>query len=162
MSTQQGRSVDDSHVTDLFARDTISLTGLEVFAHHGVFDFERATGQRFLIDVTAAVNLARAAQQDELARTVHYGELAEAVVAAVQRDPVDLIETVAERVAAVVLGFTGVSATRVTVHKPDAPIDAVFADVAVTVVRTAPDTAPDRAADRAPAASDRPDEEQLA
>ncbi|UOQ58907.1 dihydroneopterin aldolase [Leucobacter allii] len=108
-----------------------------MFAHHGVFDFERERGQRFLIDVELAVDLAVAAAGDALERTVHYGELAEAVVAGVERDPVDLIETVAERVAEIALGFPGVVSTRVTVHKPEAPIDAVFADVAVTVVRSA-------------------------
>ena len=53
---------------------------------------------------------------------------------AVRRDPVDLIETVAERVARVVLGFP-VDRTEVTVHKPQAPIAVPFGDVAVTVVR---------------------------
>lgn len=117
------------------SRDRIALTGLEVHAHHGVFDFERERGQRFLIDVEVAVDLASAAAGDELSQTVHYGELAESVRAAVERDPVDLIETVAERVARVALGFAGVRETRVTVHKPDAPIDAPFADVSVTLVR---------------------------
>ncbi|MFC7766901.1 dihydroneopterin aldolase [Leucobacter soli] len=133
------------------AADRITLTGLEVFAHHGVFDFERERGQRFLIDVELSVDLRAAAGGDDLARTVHYGELAEAIVAAVERDPVDLIETVAERVADVALGFAeramnpaalGFAETaeaRVTVHKPDAPIEASFADVSVTVVRTAGD-----------------------
>ncbi|MBK0422701.1 dihydropteroate synthase [Leucobacter sp. CSA2] len=118
-------------------RDRISLTGLEVFAHHGVFDFERERGQRFIVDAEVAVDLRAASGTDELARTVHYGELAEAIVAAVRRDPVDLIETVAERVAAVALGFAGVRSARITVHKPDAPIDAVFTDVSVTVERAA-------------------------
>lgn len=117
--------------------DRIALTGLEVFAHHGVFDFERERGQRFLIDVELAVDLRAAADDDDLARTVHYGELAEAIVAAVERDPVDLIETVAERVAEVALGFAAVAEARVTVHKPEAPIDATFADVSVTIVRSA-------------------------
>ena len=115
--------------------DRITLTGLEAFAHHGVFDFERERGQRFLLDVEISVDLAAAAAGDDLASTVHYGELAAAVVAAVERDPVDLIETVAERVVGVALGFTGVRIARVTVHKPDAPIAAPFADVSVTMVR---------------------------
>lgn len=115
--------------------DRITLSGLEVFAHHGVFDFERERGQRFVIDAELTVDLRAAAGGDDLARTVHYGELAEAIVAAVERDPVDLIETVAERVAAVALGFPGVAEVRATVHKPDAPIAASFADVSVTVVR---------------------------
>lgn len=115
--------------------DRVALTGLEVFAHHGVFDFERERGQRFLIDVEVTTDLRAAAAGDELAETVHYGELADAVVSAVQRDPVSLIETVAERVADVTLGFSGARRARVTVHKPDAPIAHRFADVSVTVER---------------------------
>ena len=119
------------------SRDRITLTGLEVFAHHGVFDFERENGQKFLIDAEVLVDLAPAAEGDALASTVHYGELAEAIDAAVRRDPVDLIETVATRVADVALSFAGVREARITVHKPDAPIDLPFADVSVTVVREA-------------------------
>lgn len=116
-------------------QDVITLSGLEVFAHHGVFDFEREKGQRFLIDAEVQVDLRAAAAGDDLLRTVHYGELAEAIVAAVESDPVDLIETVAERVAEVALRFPAVAEVRATIHKPDAPIDAVFSDVSVTVVR---------------------------
>ncbi len=116
-------------------RDRITLTGVRVRAHHGVFDFEREQGQEFVIDVSVAVDLAAAASGDDLGRTVHYGELAEAVAAAVQRDPVDLIETVAERVAAVALEYPAVEEVEVTVHKPEAPISVPFADVAVTIVR---------------------------
>lgn len=121
--------------TDPFAGDTISLTGLRADGHHGVFEHERRDGQIFVIDVTVAVDLDAASTSDDLEKTVHYGQLAEQVVAAVERDPVDLIETVAERVAAVALGFAAANAVRVTVHKPDAPIAVPFADVAVTIVR---------------------------
>lgn len=120
---------------DPFAGDTISLTGLRANGHHGVFEHERRDGQVFVIDVTVAVDLDAASMSDDLEKTVHYGQLAEQVVAAVERDPVDLIETVAERVAAVALGFAAANAVRVTVHKPDAPIAVPFADVAVTIVR---------------------------
>ena len=116
-------------------RDRISLTGLEVFAYHGVYDFEREQGQRFIIDAEVAVDLSAAAAGDELARTVNYAELAGAILEAVANDPVDLIETLAERVARVALGFAGVRQARVTVHKPDAPIDATFGDVSVTIER---------------------------
>lgn len=115
--------------------DRITLTGLEVFAHHGVFDFEREHGQRFMIDVEVAVDLRKAAAGDELAATVHYGELAEAIAQAVERDPVDLIETVAERIAQVALGFPAVVQVEVTVHKPDAPIERAFGDVSVSITR---------------------------
>jgi 7,8-dihydroneopterin aldolase/epimerase/oxygenase len=116
-------------------RDRITLTGVRVRAHHGVFDFERAEGQEFVIDVSVAVDLSAAASGDDLDRTVNYGELAESVAAAVSRDPVDLIETVAERVAAVALGYPAVEEVEVTVHKPEAPISVPFTDVAVTIVR---------------------------
>lgn len=117
------------------SNDRISLTGLQVQANHGVFDFERVEGQLFVIDVTAWLDLSPAAVSDELARTVHYGELAEEVVAAVAHDPVDLIETVAERVAQVVLMHAAVQRVDVTVHKPQAPISVPFVDVSVTIER---------------------------
>ena len=115
--------------------DSITLTGLAAQANHGVFDFERENGQTFVIDLTVWLDLGPAARGDALAATVHYGELAEAVHAAVASDPVELIETVAERVARVALSFGAVERVRVTVHKPDAPIAVPFGDVAVTVER---------------------------
>jgi dihydroneopterin aldolase len=115
--------------------DRNTLTGVRVHAHHGVYASERVEGQEFVIDVAVDVDFAAAASRDDLGSTVNYGELAEAVVAAVERDPVDLIETVAERVAAVALGFAAVDEVEVTVHKPEAPIRVPFADVSVTIVR---------------------------
>ncbi|MDM4761648.1 dihydroneopterin aldolase [Galbitalea sp. SE-J8] len=115
--------------------DRISLTGLRAFAHHGVLAHERRDGQVFVLDVTVYLDLSGAAAGDDLARTVHYGVLAEQIVAAVENEPVDLIETVAQRVADVVLAHGVVERVRVTVHKPDAPITVPFADVAVTIER---------------------------
>jgi dihydroneopterin aldolase len=116
--------------------DRIVLTGLRATGHHGVFAHERQDGQDFLIDVTVHLSLHEAASGDDLAQTVDYGELAEQVVAAVETDPVDLIETVAERVAAVALGFPRVDVVDVTVHKPSAPIIVPFVDVAVAITRS--------------------------
>jgi dihydroneopterin aldolase len=115
--------------------DLIELVGLRATGHHGVFAHERENGQPFVIDVQVRLPLGDAAGSDDLARTVHYGELAEQVVAAVERDPVDLIETVAERVAAVALSFPPVRSVRVTVHKPEAPITVPFDDVRVVIER---------------------------
>ena len=115
--------------------DEITLTGLRASAFHGVLEQERRTGQVFLIDVTVFLPLADAAAADDLDRTIHYGELAEEIVAAVESDPVDLIETVAERVAGVVLAHELAVMTKVTVHKPSAPIAVPFDDVSVTITR---------------------------
>jgi dihydroneopterin aldolase len=117
--------------------DSIILTGLRASAFHGVLEHERRTGQVFIIDVVVHLDLAAAAASDDLDQTIHYGELAEQVVAAVESDPVDLIETVAERVAGVVLAHRAALATTVTVHKPSAPISVPFADVSVTITRSA-------------------------
>ncbi|MFT4030735.1 MAG: dihydroneopterin aldolase [Protaetiibacter sp.] len=117
------------------ARDEIALTGLRAVGYHGVLPQERVEGQLFIVDVVLRLSLAEAAAGDELAATVDYGELASRVVAAVESDPVDLIETVAERIARLVLGYAAVEAVEVTVHKPDAPIAVPFADVAVTIRR---------------------------
>jgi len=118
------------------ADDRITLTGLRASAFHGVLEHERRTGQVFIVDVTAWLDLEAAAAGDDLDLTVHYGELAEEVVAAVETEPVDLIETVAERVANVVLAHAPVQRVEVTVHKPSAPIAVPFSDVAVTIVRS--------------------------
>ncbi len=115
--------------------DRITLTGLRVRGHHGVLPQERRDGQDFLVDAVLHLDLRPAGDTDDLTRTVHYGELAEALVRAVERDPVDLIETVAVRCADVVLGYDGVQCAEVTIHKPAAPIAVPFADVEVTVVR---------------------------
>ncbi len=115
--------------------DEITLTGLTVFGRHGVFDHERRDGQEFTIDLALHLPLRTAAESDDVADTVHYGELAERVAAIVAGEPVNLIETLASRIADAVLDDQRVRIVRVTVHKPHAPIALEFADVAVTVTR---------------------------
>lgn len=116
--------------------DEIALTGLTVFGRHGVYDHERENGQEFTIDLRLMMPLRDAAASDDVADTVHYGELAEKVAAVVAGDPVNLIETLAERIADVALDDPRVYSVAVTVHKPHAPITLTFSDVAVTVRRT--------------------------
>lgn len=115
--------------------DRITLTGLRVRGFHGVFEHERRDGQDFVVDATLELPTATAAASDDVADTVHYGELAERLAAVVAGEPVNLIETLAERLAAVCLADPRVRAATVTVHKPQAPIPLTFADVAVTVRR---------------------------
>ena len=112
---------------------TITLTGLTARGHHGVYDFERAEGQDFVVDVTLEVDLASPARTDDVADTVHYGELADRLVGIVAGEPVNLIETLAGRLLDACLERPLVRAATVTVHKPQAPIAHPFADVAVTV-----------------------------
>ncbi|HWL61124.1 MAG TPA: 2-amino-4-hydroxy-6-hydroxymethyldihydropteridine diphosphokinase [Microbacteriaceae bacterium] len=115
--------------------DQLTLTGLTGHGHHGVFPEERRDGQPFVVDVTVYLDLGRAGAGDVLADTIHYGELAVEIVAAIERDPVDLIETLAERIAAVVLAHASAAAVDVTVHKPQAPIPVPFDGVSVRLHR---------------------------
>lgn len=115
--------------------DEIALTGLRVFGRHGVYEQERRDGQDFVIDLTLRLDTQPAAASDDVADTVHYGELAEQVAQIVGGEPVDLLETLADRIARHVLADVRIESVRVTVHKPDAPIPLTFADVAVTIER---------------------------
>jgi 7,8-dihydroneopterin aldolase/epimerase/oxygenase len=120
------------------SQDRIELRGLRVRGHHGVFDHERRDGQDFVVDITVWMDLAKAAATDDLADTLHYGELAERAAAIVAGEPCNLIETVAARIADGVLVDGRVLAVEVTLHKPQAPIPLDFADVAVVARRGNP------------------------
>lgn len=119
--------------------DRLAVTGIEAFGHHGVFDFEKREGQLFRVDIVLWLDTRAAASSDDLHDTVDYGTLVAAVKQAVETDPVDLIETLAERIAGVCLADARVQWTEVTVHKPDAPIESTFTDVALTIARSRSD-----------------------
>lgn len=116
--------------------DLISLRGISGHGRHGVLDFERERGQRFVVDVTCWLDLAPAAASDDLDKTVDYGALTKAVVADIEGEPLHLIEALAGRVADTCLAAPQVDKVEVTVHKPEAPIEADVADVAVTLTRS--------------------------
>jgi dihydroneopterin aldolase len=125
----------DPPVADPPAADHIVLIGLRVRGHHGVFDFERRDGQDFVVDADLEVDTAPAAASDDVADTVHYGELAEALAQVIAGEPVNLLERLAQRLADVCLRDARVAAATITVHKPQAPIPLAFTDVAVTIRR---------------------------
>ncbi|WP_050777942.1 dihydroneopterin aldolase [Micromonospora sp. ATCC 39149] len=121
--------------------DRITLTGLRAHGRHGVYDFERERGQDFVVDAVLELDLAPAARSDDVADTVHYGELADRLVAVLTGEPVNLIETLADRLLAICLADPRVTRATVTVHKPEAPVPHAFTDVAVTMARTRSDPA---------------------
>ncbi|QEV19420.1 MULTISPECIES: dihydroneopterin aldolase [Streptomyces] len=116
--------------------DRVALRGLKARGHHGVYPREREEGQTFIVDLVLGLDTRAAAADDDLAKTVHYGVVAEEVVAVVEGEPVDLIETLAERIAQTCLKHDGVLEVEVCVHKPDAPITVPFDDVTVTITRS--------------------------
>lgn len=116
--------------------DRVALRGLRGFGRHGVLPSERATGQPFFVDVELGLDTRRAAKSDDLTDTVDYAGLADRVVALVEGEPVNLIETLAERIAAMCLDDAAVEQVQVTVHKPEAPVSVAFEDVSVTIMRS--------------------------
>lgn len=116
--------------------DRISLVGLRVLGRHGVFEHEQRDGQEFVVDVEASTDLARAGETDQLADTIDYGALASRVAEIVAGPPHNLIESLAARIADVLIADERMFHVEVTVHKPQAPMPVSVADVAVTIVRT--------------------------
>lgn len=136
MSAQISPSTQSADPRPKRGADRITLTGVAAHGHHGVFDFEREQGQLFVVDVVCSVDLTAAGATDDLTTTVHYGELAEAIVADITGDPLNLIEALGERIAQTCLTIPAVEEVEVTVHKPGAPISVQFTDVAVTLTRS--------------------------
>ncbi|MEV5569629.1 dihydroneopterin aldolase [Spirillospora sp. NPDC052269] len=118
--------------------DRIELSGLRARGRHGCLPAERELGQEFVVDVSLGLDTRPAAEGDDLSRTVDYGSLASRLVAVVEGEPVNLIETLADRLAKICLEDPHVAEADVTVHKPAAPVPHPFADVAVRIRRSRP------------------------
>lgn len=134
-STASSASTASTASNDAFTGDRINLVGISGYGYHGVYPAERAQGQTFVVDLVCWIDLAEAATGDDLLATVHYAELAQSVVEDIERDPVDLIETLADRIAMTCFARPRVQACQITVHKPQAPMPVTVADVSVTLMR---------------------------
>jgi dihydroneopterin aldolase len=116
--------------------DRIAVRGLTGHGFHGVYPAEREHGQTFRVDAVLELDTAPAAATDDLARTVNYAELAQALHAVLVGEPVDLLETLAQRLADLCLADRLVDAVEITVHKPDADLGVPADDVTVTIRRS--------------------------
>ena len=116
--------------------DLIEIKGIKSFGYHGVLESEKVTGQDFYVDVVLEVDLTRASITDDVADTINYAEVTDLVVAEITGDRVSLIEklagNIADRIKATYLQAATVS---VTVHKPQAPVNAQVKDISVTINR---------------------------
>ncbi|CAN5144138.1 dihydroneopterin aldolase [soil metagenome] len=116
--------------------DRLSVLGIEAVGQHGVHELEKRNGQVFRVDLSLGMDTLPAARSDDLHDTVDYGSLVTAVRQAIEQEPVDLIERLAQRIADICLTDPRVEWTEVTVHKPEAPIEATFSDVTLTIHRS--------------------------
>ena len=118
------------------ARDTISLTGMSFHGRHGVFDEERALGQRFEVDVSMRADVSAAAQTDDVEKTVAYQEVYSLVKSHVEGRPKALLESLCVNVARDILSsHTRVDEVTVTLRKPSVPIAGILAHASVEVSR---------------------------
>jgi dihydroneopterin aldolase len=117
--------------------DRIVLEGMVFHGRHGTLPAERELGQPFVVDVELRLDLRPAGLSDDLAQTVDYGEVHRLAREIVEGEPVNLIETVAERIAAAILeDHPPVESVRVRVAKPHVRLDdTVLAGSAVEILR---------------------------
>ncbi len=113
----------------------IVVRGIEAYARHGVLPEERDRAQPFLVDLEVGCDLEPAAATDDLDDTLSYAGLARLAASILAGPPVDLLETLAGRIADAVLADEWVEHVQVTVHKPEAPIGVPARDVSVTLRR---------------------------
>jgi dihydroneopterin aldolase len=117
--------------------DTIFIKGVVIHARHGVMDHETEVGQRFVIDLELGIDLSDSSRTDRLVDTVSYSSVVSTATAAFKNVNYKLLERAAGAVAeAVLAAFPRISTIKVTVHKPHAPIAAIFDDVGVVLTRT--------------------------
>lgn len=100
--------------------DLLFLRELKIEAIIGIYDWERQVKQPLLIDLDMAADVARAAATDRVEDTVNYKDIAKRLIAFVEDSQFQLVETLAERIADIVLNEYGVRWVRVTLHKPGA------------------------------------------
>ncbi len=98
--------------------DRIQLAGMHFFAYHGVLPEERARGQEFLVDVELEADLGEAARSDNIELTVDYRKAYEIVRTVMEGEPRNLLETLAEAIAAGLLTLARVTAVTVRIRKP--------------------------------------------
>lgn len=116
--------------------DKIKITGLKIFAHHGVFPEETKNGQDFFVNAELFLDCKKAGMSDDLTLSVHYGEVSHFITKFLQEHTYLLIETAAEQtVKALLLEFPLLEKIVFELCKPHAPIGLPFENVSVTIER---------------------------
>ncbi len=114
--------------------DVINLTGLKVFAHHGVLQEEKENGQEFILDIKLKLDASWAGKNDDLTKTVNYADMAEYAVSIFTEKSYDLIEAAAYNLSRKLLSkYDLIKSLELTVNKPHAPIPLEFTNVSVKV-----------------------------
>ena len=116
--------------------DKIIIKDLNIFACHGVHEFEKTQGQNFILDITVRVDLTLPCCSDNVSDTVSYSDIIRKVTEAFTAEKYDLIERAAQVVCDTIFeNFPTVCECEILLKKPEAPIKADFSYVAVEIRR---------------------------
>ncbi|MFK7996625.1 MAG: dihydroneopterin aldolase [Granulosicoccus sp.] len=100
--------------------DRIFIKNLSVETIIGIYDVERVTPQRVVLDLEMSADIPRAAASEDINDTLNYKTLSETLTQYLLDSRFQLIETMAERVTEIILNDFGVQWVKLTLHKPDA------------------------------------------
>jgi dihydroneopterin aldolase len=116
--------------------DSIKIEGIKAFGYHGVLESEKINGQDFYVDVVLEYDLSRASATDDVSDTINYAEVTDLVVKEITGERVSLIEKLAGNIVnRIKVNFPQAATVSVTVHKPQAPVNAQVKDISVTIIR---------------------------
>ncbi len=115
--------------------DKIMARGLTFTACHGVLATEKVVPQTFKLDLDLFLDLRAAGMSDDLKDTVSYAEVFEQVRKIVENESYDLLEALAENIAASLLFCYPLQGVEITIYKPDAPVNGIFDNFAVNIQR---------------------------
>lgn len=121
--------------------DKIMVNNMQFYGFHGLFPEENKLGQRFHVDVTLFADLMQAGRTDDMNDSIDYGDIYEAVRAIAEGGAYNLLEALAEKIAAQLLSSESIiAACKVAVKKPDPPIPGHYDSVAVEIYRERADS----------------------
>ena len=115
--------------------DVLRILGMEFYGYHGVFEGEKELGQRFEVDVELYLDLKPAGSTDDLELTVNYGDVYTVIKQKAEEEEFNLIETLAEEIAKVVLEKFSVKEILVRVRKPHAGLGGLLQGAEVEIIR---------------------------
>ena len=114
----------------------IRLKNIQLYGWHGIADKEKKMGQRFEIDIEVSASLDSAIDSDDINLTVNYSDLYDKVVSIFLEKKYNLIESLAKKIARSIIKEFNVADCKVTIRKPDAPINGILEAVEVEVNST--------------------------
>lgn len=100
--------------------DRIFITNLQVETIIGIYDWERTTRQRVVLDLEMSADVARAARAEDVETTLNYKSLSDQLVKFIENSEFQLVETLAERITEIIRHDFSVQWVKLTLHKPDA------------------------------------------